>query len=108
MRYTYTYIINESYVVVRIDKNRLEATKIATFVEEIDALNYCTNRNNDIFWIEVDRIRKVVADYMHSEGCGCCSNKEKHAKNEKRLALLLQVEPHTDGSGYNFDKYRSK
>ena len=109
MRYTYTYILNEGYVVVSINGTIPEATKIATFIEEIDALNYCTNRNNkNIIWIEMDRIREAVADYMYSEGCDCCSDRNIHLEDEKQLALLLQVEPFTDGSGYNFDKYRSQ
>lgn len=53
-------------------------------------------------------IRKAVADYMSSEGCGCCSNRDKHEKHEKILAELLNVPKYNDDSGYNFNKFRTE
>lgn len=57
---------------------------------------------------DLARIRQAVADYMASEGCGCCSNAEKHDKHRARLARLLDVPEYTDGSGYDFARFRSR
>lgn len=53
-------------------------------------------------------VRRAVAEYMYSEGCSCCRSVDEHDKNKKRLAKLLDVEPYSDGSGYDFSKYRRK
>ncbi len=53
-------------------------------------------------------IRRAVADYMKSEGCGCCSNRDAHDAHAKRLATLLRVPPYKDGSGHDFTKFRSR
>lgn len=53
-------------------------------------------------------IRRAVADYMRSEGCGCCQNVEAHKKHAAALAKLLRVPKYSDGSGYNFGKFESK
>lgn len=52
-------------------------------------------------------IRAAVADYMSSEGCGCCQGSD-HAKHAEALAKLLSVPKYKDGSAYNFSKYRNK
>lgn len=57
---------------------------------------------------EVRGIRSAVADYMHSEGCGCCQDRESHKLHEERLANLLNVPKYSDGSGYDFSKFRTK
>lgn len=56
---------------------------------------------------EIEKIREAVADYMESEGCSCCRG-SNHKENEKRLAELLDVPQYSDGSGYNFVKFRSE
>ncbi len=53
-------------------------------------------------------IRRAVADYMNSEGCGCCQNREKHREHKAVLAKLLRVKKYPDGSGFNFDRFRTK
>lgn len=53
-------------------------------------------------------LRQAVADYMRSEGCSCCQNIDDHKDHTERLANLLGVKKYSDGSGYNFAKYRSK
>lgn len=53
-------------------------------------------------------VREAVADYMRSEGCSCCQDKEAHEKHKERLAKLLNVKPYGDGSGYDFSEHRSK
>ncbi len=52
-------------------------------------------------------IRTAVADYMDSEGCGCCGDMDAHPVNKLRLAELLHVAPYSDGSGADFSPYRS-
>lgn len=54
------------------------------------------------------KIREAVANYMQSEGCGCCEDHEKHSADEAVLAKLLNVKKYDDGSGYNFHKYRTE
>lgn len=53
-------------------------------------------------------IRTAVADYMASEGCSCCRDDEAHDNAKHILAKLLKVKKYSDGSGYDFSKYRSK
>ena len=55
----------------------------------------------------IPEIREAVADYMFSEGCSCCRDINAHIEHEKRLGELLFVDPYSDGSGYDFSKYRS-
>jgi hypothetical protein len=54
----------------------------------------------------IEQIRNAVADYMWSEGCGCCRNHEAHEAHQKRLGELLEVPPDTDGN-HNFFPYRT-
>jgi len=58
--------------------------------------------------IEIEKIRKAIAEYMYSEGCSCCRNISKHEENIKNIAKLLGVEQYSDGSGYNFMQYIDK
>ena len=51
---------------------------------------------------KLEKIRTAVADYMTSEGCGCCQNIDAHKEHTETLAVLLNVPPYSDGSGYNF------
>lgn len=50
-------------------------------------------------------IREALANYMKSEGCGCCSNYDAHEKHREVLGSLLDVSEYKDGSGYNFLRY---
>lgn len=52
-------------------------------------------------------LRSLIADYMSSEGCSCCQG-ENHKEHEKALAEKLNIRKYSDGSGYNFSKYRSE
>lgn len=56
---------------------------------------------------EMAKIRRLVADYMRSEGCSCCRDVEAHEKHTKALAKVLEVRKYEDGSGYDFAHYRS-
>ena len=58
--------------------------------------------------VDREALRTAVADYMRSEGCTCCQDVEAHEKHTETLAKLLNVEPYSDGSGYDFTTYRSK
>lgn len=55
----------------------------------------------------LEKVRQAVADYIASEGCGCCENREAHEAHTERLAELLGVQPYDDGSGWNFTPYRT-
>ncbi len=52
-------------------------------------------------------VRQALADYVQSEGCSCCQDREGHALAAKQLAELLDVPLYADGSGYDFTKFRS-
>lgn len=55
--------------------------------------------------IKDEQIRQAIADYMRSEGCGCCRNQEKHDEAERVLAGLLDVPMYKDASGYDFNQF---
>lgn len=52
-------------------------------------------------------LRTAVADYMSSEGCGCCGDRDAHCEHAAVLGKLLRVPKYKDGSGYDFSKYRT-
>lgn len=52
-------------------------------------------------------IRTAVADYISSEGCGCCQGGD-HDQHKEKLGKLLRVKKYADKSGYDFSKYKSK
>lgn len=54
-----------------------------------------------------NKMREVVANFMSTKGCSCCQSKE-HPENEEALGKLLNVKKYSDGSGYNFTKYKTK
>jgi len=54
------------------------------------------------------KIRRLIADYMFSEGCSCCQNTEDHDEARTALAELLHVKPFSDGSGHDFSLYRTR
>lgn len=56
----------------------------------------------------INKIRQAVADYMGSEGCTCCQNIESHKLHRDVLGKLLHVAKYEDGSGYDFNRYRTK
>ncbi len=57
---------------------------------------------------QIKQIRQALADYMYSEGCSCCQHIDAHKEAKKVLAKLLNVPKYSDGSGYDFYKFRSK
>lgn len=52
-------------------------------------------------------LRTAIADYMYSEGCSCCQNREAHEDHKAVLGKLLKVKKYPDGSGYDFYSYRT-
>lgn len=54
---------------------------------------------------ERQAIRQAVADYIRSEGCDCCSNRDAHKEARNVLGKLLRVPKYADGSGYDFSKF---
>lgn len=67
----------------------------------------CNNLNNMVGMVDLAELRKAVANYMCSEGCGCCRG-DNHEENKKALAELLNVPPYFDGSGYDFYQFAGK
>lgn len=50
------------------------------------------------------KLRTAIADYMQSEGCGCCEG-ANHLINKEVIAKLLRVPKYKDGSGYDFNRF---
>lgn len=57
---------------------------------------------------KIEKIRQAFADYVASEGCSCCQDREGHKEAAAKLAKLLDIEPFEDGSGHNFYKYQTQ
>ena len=53
-------------------------------------------------WISVEEIKEAFSEYFASEGCGCCSNSEKHGIAENKIGKLLNYPRYKDDSGYDF------
>lgn len=56
---------------------------------------------------EREEIRRMIADYMSSEGCSCCRDIDAHQRHAEALAKALDVKKYDDNSGYDFCSYRS-
>lgn len=54
------------------------------------------------------QMRRLLADYISTEGCGCCRDTEGHEKAAEALGKALGVKKYSDGSGYDFRKYREQ
>ena len=54
------------------------------------------------------KLRVAVSNYMRSEGCSCCQDREAHTKNTEVLGELLGVKKYSDNSGYDFSKHQTK
>lgn len=52
-------------------------------------------------------MRRLIADYMRSEGCSCCRDTEAHEKHAAAIAKAIGVRKYDDGSGYDFAHYRT-
>lgn len=57
--------------------------------------------------IKIEVIREAIANYIQSEGCGCCQGND-HNDHAKKLAELLDVPMYSDGSGYDFGQFLTK
>jgi len=64
-------------------------------------------RTSDHVSTLIGSLRRAFADYVASEGCSCCQNTEAHEKAARRIAKLLDVPSYSDGSGYDFLRFRS-
>lgn len=53
-------------------------------------------------------LRTAIAELIATEGCGCCSDYDKHEAAKAKLGRLLDVPMYSDGSGYDFNKFREK
>ena len=54
------------------------------------------------------KLRRLIADYMESEGCSCCQNVDMHNAAKKALAMVLTVPAYQDGSGYDFSPFKTR
>lgn len=54
--------------------------------------------------VSLIEVRRLVADYIGSEGCDCCRG-AAHPEHQTALAKLLKVKPYSDDSGHNFGAY---
>jgi len=54
------------------------------------------------------KLREAVANYMRSEGCSCCQDRDAHQEHKELLGKLLNVPKYSDGSGREFSKYQTK
>jgi len=52
-------------------------------------------------------VRRLVANYMASEGCSCCQDIDQHAADKAALAEILKVPPYDDNSGFAFGPFKS-
>lgn len=55
----------------------------------------------------IPEIRRAIADYIQSEGCGCCQGGD-HDGHKAALAKLLRVPMYRDKSGYDFGRFKTK
>lgn len=58
--------------------------------------------------VNIKTIRRLIANYMGSEGCSCCRDYEQHDIDKKKIAKLLKVPMYDDKSGYDFSLFRDK
>lgn len=52
-------------------------------------------------------VRRALADYISSEGCSCCQRVDAHKEAAEALGKLLRVRKYSDGSGYDFYRYKT-
>ena len=52
-------------------------------------------------------VRRLIADYIGSEGCSCCQSVDEHRKHATALGKLLRVKKYSDNSGYDFYRYQT-
>lgn len=52
-----------------------------------------------------EKVRTAVANYMRSEGCSCCRDRDAHERHEAELAKLLDVPAYDDNSGFDFYQF---
>lgn len=58
--------------------------------------------------LDFNELRRAVADYMYSEGCSCCRDIDAHTNALVRLAEMLDIPKFSDGSGFDFYKFRTR
>lgn len=57
---------------------------------------------------QIAKIRTALADYIASEGCDCCRDKQGHDDALFTLGKLLKMKKYSDGSGVDYSRYKSK
>lgn len=59
-------------------------------------------------FVSIEKVREALANYIYSEGCGCCALYDEHKEHKEVLGKLLNVPKYSDSSGYDFSKFRSR
>ena len=54
------------------------------------------------------KVLNLIAEYMRSEGCGCCGDYDKHREDTENIAKFLHVPAYDDNSGYDFSAFYTK
>ena len=57
--------------------------------------------------VSLHEIRSAIANYMRSEGCGCCEDRDGHRAHKAIIAKMLKVPMYSDKSGYDFGKFET-
>jgi hypothetical protein len=58
---------------------------------------------------ELNAMRMAVADYMSSEGCGCCGDRDAHKEHRAALGKILKVKAHPeDKTFFDFSPFESE
>ena len=54
------------------------------------------------------QVRRAVADLLAAQGCSCCRDNDGWDAAIARLAKLLRAPQYSDGSGYDFRRFKTK
>lgn len=58
--------------------------------------------------VSIAEVRQALADYIATEGCSCCQDRDGHQEAMNRLGKLLKMKKNPDGIGYDYSKYKTK
>lgn len=79
-----------------------------TVDERLFETKHYTKRMSNLLQSEkialLKKIREAVANYIRTEGCGCCEGRD-HDEHAAVIAKLLNVPMYSDKSGYDFQKF---
>ena len=113
--------MNEAQIIKTLDLAQCELRAMykklgyqdSNVLREIDAVHEALTKQKKLNKPDVSNsllaeIRRAAADYVRSEGCSCCQDRDAHKEASERLGKLLRVKKYSDGSGRDFYSYASK